>query len=208
MGLGLAGLSHEGGDEQVKIAHHGSLVLRLQPAGGVDVGQGCPHPLRVLRVVDRCFIGKGELSGQLMGAGTVEADPAVLPGLLLIRRIPDELAGLGKEQIARRDRKGLAAHLKYAPAGDDQVDEVMVADAGPPGLAGGAALQTTVEDGKFNIIGVALLERLFINVCHCGSLPPVRFLVPVYHNCPCKFNKSTSYSLGWTPKKCFFRQSN
>ena len=159
-------------------------------------------------MVDRCFIGKGELSGQLMGAGTVEADPAVLPGLLLIRRIPDELAGLGKEQIARRDRKGLAAHLKHAPAGDDQVDKVMVADAGPPGLAGGAALQTTVEDGKFNIIGVALLERLFINVCHCGSLPPVRFLVPVYHNCPCKFNKSTSYSLGWTPKKCFFRQSN
>ena len=131
MGLGLAGLPHEGGDEQVEIAHHGSLVLRLQPAGGVDVGQGCPHPLRVLRVVDRCFIGKGELSGQLMGAGTVEADPAVLPGLLLIRRIPDELAGLGKEQIARRDRKGLAAHLKHAPAGDDQVDEVMVADAGP-----------------------------------------------------------------------------
>ena len=72
------------------------------------------------------------------------------------------------------------------------------------GLAGCAALQTTVEDGKFNIIGVALLERLFINVCHCGSLPPVRFLVPVYHNCPCKFNKSTSYSLGWTPKITFF----
>ena len=95
-----------------------------------------------------------------MGAGTVEADPAVLPGLLLIRRIPDELAGLGKEQIARRDRKGLAAHLKYAPAGDDQVDEVMVADARPPGLAGGAALKPQLK-----MESSILLVSLCLNDC-------------------------------------------
>ena len=82
-----------------------------------------------------------------MGAGTVKADPAVLPGLLLIGRVADELTGPGKEQIPRHDLKGLAAHLKGALARDHQMDQVVIPDTGAPGLARGTAFQTTVEDG-------------------------------------------------------------
>ena len=82
-----------------------------------------------------------------MGAGTVEADPAVLPGLLFVGRVADKLTGPGKEQISRHDLKGLAAHFKGALARDHQMNQVVIPDTGAPGLARGTAFQTTVEDG-------------------------------------------------------------
>ena len=204
VGAALAGLPHQGGDEQVEVAHHCGLILRLQSARGVDAAQGSPHPLKVLRMVDGGSVRKGQLRGQLMGAGSVEADPAVFPGLGLVGRIADELAGAGEEQIARRHLIGAPADLEYPLAGDDQMDEVVVPDAGSPCLPRSAALQTAVEDGQLDVVGVILFEGLFIDVCHCGSLLPVGSIAKVYHICPCKFNKSTSYSLGWTPKITFF----
>ena len=95
----------------------------------------------------RSSVGKGQLCRQFVSAGTVEADPTVLPGLLLIGRVADELTGPGKEQIPRHDLKGLAAHFKGALARDHQMDQVVIPDTGPPGLARGTAFQTTVEDG-------------------------------------------------------------
>ena len=175
VGAALAGLPHQGGDEQVEIAHHRGLVLGLQAAGRVDAAQGRPHPLQVLSVVDGSSVGERQLRRKLVGAGTVEADPAVLPRLGL-RRIPDELAGLGKEQIARHYLVGAPADLEYPLAGDDQMDEVVVPDAGTPGLPRSTALQTAVEDGQLDVVGVVLLERLFVDVCHCGSLLPVGFI--------------------------------
>ena len=37
--------------KQIKVTHHGGLVLGLQPAGGVDVSQGGAHAVRVAGVV-------------------------------------------------------------------------------------------------------------------------------------------------------------
>ena len=129
--------------------------------------------LQVLGGVDGGSVGERQLRRKLVGAGTVEADPAVLPRLDLVGSIADELAGAGKEQIARHDLVGAPADLEHALARDDQMDEVVVPDAGTPGLPRSTALQAAVEDGQLNVVGVVLLERLLVDVCHCGSLLPV-----------------------------------
>jgi hypothetical protein len=46
------------------------------------------------------------------------------------------------------------------------MDQVVVADAGAPGVPGGAFLKAAVEDRKLDVVGIALLERLFVDVCH------------------------------------------
>ena len=60
-GVRLAGdgFLHQSGNEQVKVTHHGGLVLGLQPAGGVDVSQGGAHAVRVAGVVYGGVVGKG-----------------------------------------------------------------------------------------------------------------------------------------------------
>ena len=64
-------------------------------------------------------------------------------------------------QIERR-----TAHLVYAFSGHHQVDQVMVAHTGPPGVPRQTALMTAVEDGKFHVVGIALLVGLLEQVCH------------------------------------------
>ena len=179
VGLGLAGLLHQGGDEQVQVAHHGGFVLRLEPAGGVDVGQGCAHPVGVAGVVDGLLVGKGELRGQFVRTCAIKAHPAVLPRLLLVGGVADELARPGKEQITGGDGKGAPAHFKGAPARNDKVDQVVVPDAGAPCLARSAPLQAAVEDGQFDVVGVILFEGLLVNVWHRNLLPSAALLSSV-----------------------------
>ena len=100
--------------------------------------------------------------------GTVEAHPTVLPGVLLIGGVADELAGARKEQISGADLPGSAAYLEFALAREHQVDQVMVTDSRTPGLGRGAALNAAVEDGKFDVVRVVLFEGLLVNVCHGG----------------------------------------
>ena len=172
VGLACAGLPHQGSDKQVQIPHHGCLVLWLQPAGGINVGQRCPHPVRVAGVVHGGIVRKGQLRGQLVGTGTVKAHPAVLPRLLLVGGVADQLAGAGKEQVALAYLPSAAAHLEDALAGYHQMDQVVVTDAGTPCLPRSAPLQAAVEDGQFNVVGVILLKGLLINVWH-GSFTSV-----------------------------------
>ena len=111
-----------------------------------------------------------------MGAGAVKAYPAVFPGLLFVCRISDQLAGAGKKQVSGADLPSAPAYLKHSLAGKYKVDEVVVPDAGSPGLSGSATLNAAIEDGQLNVIGVILLEGLLINVCHVLLfLRPVTF---------------------------------
>ena len=127
----------------------------------------------------RRVVGEGELRGQFVGTRTVEAYPAVLPRLLLIGSIPDQLAWPGKKQLTLAYFPGAPAHLEYALAGKYQMDQVMVADTRPPCLARSTAFDAAIEDGKLNIIGIILFEGLLIYICHsrvssalsrCGQL--------------------------------------
>ena len=170
VGLALAGLIHQGGDEQVQIPHHGRLVLDPQPPGTVNVLHGVIHLLGALGMVDRLLVREGEQRGQPVGADPVEAHPAVFPGLLGVGGVGVQLVGPDKKQVPRVELPGLAAGLKRAFACKDQVDQVVVPDAGAPGVAGGAALQPAVEDGQVHIVGIILFERLFINLRHRGLL--------------------------------------
>ena len=53
--------------------------------------------------------------------------------------------------------------------------------------------------------GVILLEGLLVDICHDRFLQLTAFLFPVYHNCICKFNKSTSETLFFALKLDFLR---
>ena len=164
--LADAGLLHQGSNEQVQISHHGGFVLRLQPTRGINVGQCGTHSLRILRVMHRRVIGKRQLCSQFMGTCAIKTDPAVLPRLLLIGCVTDELAGPCKEQIPRAHFPGAATHLEYTLAGKHQMDQVMIPDAGAPGLPRSTAFDTAVENGQLNIVGIILLEGLLVYVRH------------------------------------------
>ena len=166
----LAGLLHQGGDEEVQVAHHGRFVLDPQAPGPVDVFHGLEHFFRALGVVDRLLFREGQEGRQPVGADPVETHPAVFPGLLGVGGVGVQLVGLDKKEVAGGQLPGTAAGLEGALAGQDQVDQVMVPDAGAPGVAGGAALQPAVKDGQVHVVGVILFERLFINLRHRGLL--------------------------------------
>ena len=77
-------------------------------------------------MVDGALVCKGQLCGQFVGTGPLEAYPALLPRLLLIGCVADELAGPGKEEVAGDHLKRMAAHLKGSLAGNAKMDEVKV----------------------------------------------------------------------------------
>ena len=114
----------------------------------------------------RRVVRKRQLCSQFMGTCAIKTDPAVLPRLLLIGCVTDELAGPCKEQISRAHFPGAAAHLEYTLAGKHQMDQVMIPDAGAPGLPRGTAFDTAVENGQLNIVGIILLEGLLVYVRH------------------------------------------
>ena len=154
----LVGLLHQVSQEKIEISHHGRLILHAHPAGAENVVHGFVQRVRMQGMVDRLLIRKGEHGRQLVGADPVEPHPAVFPGLLGIRRISGQLVGPDKKEVARVELPAGATGLQRSLAGQNQVDQIMVPDAGAPGMAGRAALQTTVEDGKIYIVGVVLLE--------------------------------------------------
>ena len=51
------------------------------------------------------------------------------------------------------------------------MDQIVIPYAGAPGIAALTALQAAVEDGKFHIVGIILLERLLVCAGHADSPP-------------------------------------
>ena len=170
VGHGFAGRLHQVGHKDIEVAGHQGLALGLRPAGQIDVVQRFPHGLGILATVYRLSVREGRLLHQLIGAGPIEAYPIVLPRVCLVRRIGDQLVGLGQKQIALLQGIGRPVDLVHAAARHHQVDEVMVAHAGAPGVARLAVLMPAVEDGQLYIIGVALLIGLLGFVIHDSSL--------------------------------------
>ena len=166
MRLALAGFLHEGGNEKIQVAYHGRLILNPHSACPEDVVHGVVHFLRVLGVVDGLFIREGEQRSQLVSADSIEPNPAVLPRLLNIGSIGIQLVGPDKKEIPWHEFPGFAARLKGSLACQNQMNQIVVPDTGPPGVAGRAALQAAVKDGKIHIVGIILLERLLINFRH------------------------------------------
>ena len=168
-GPALAGLFHQGGDEEVEVAHHRRLVLHPQPAGAVDVLKGFAHLVGALGVVDRLLVREGQHRGQTVGADAVEAHPAVLPRLLGVGGVGVQLVGTDEKEVAGGELPRFAAGLEGALARQDQVDEIVVPDAGAPGMAGGAPLQAAVKDRKVYVAGEILFEGLFVCFRHRGA---------------------------------------
>src|SRR5699024_2400789 len=102
--------------------------------------------------------------------GAVKANPVVFPRVGGVSGIGVELIGLDKEQVAFLQMKGSAAHLKDPLACDDQMDQVMIAHAGTPGMPGLADFMPAAEDRKLDIVGITLFVRLLEQIRH--SIPP------------------------------------
>ena len=65
MRFASAGLLHQRSDEEIKVAHHGGFILRLQPAGGINVGQSGTHSIGVVGVMHRRVVGALRAAHQL-----------------------------------------------------------------------------------------------------------------------------------------------
>ena len=160
VGHRLAGLLHQVRHKDIQIARHQGLALRLRPAGQVDVVQRLPHGLRVLAVVYGVHVGERRLLHQLVGTRAVEADPVVLPRVGLVGGVGDELVRLGQEQIALLQRVQGPVDLIHTLARHHQMDQVVVAHAGAPGMARLAVFMPAVKNRELNVVGVALLVGL------------------------------------------------
>ena len=137
----------------------------------VNIVQGALQKLRILAVEHRLGIRKGRLLYQPVCACAVKAHPVILPGGFGIGSIGHQMAGLYQKQIARLQLEGAAFGFVGAFSGYDQMDQIMIADAGAPGMAGITLLVAAVENGKFDIIGIALFKGLLCVVCHIAGTP-------------------------------------
>ena len=153
---------------------HLRFALRLCPARQINVVQRFPRALRVLAVVDRVLVGERRLLHELVGAGAVEPHPVILPRVGFVGRIGDQLVRLGQEQVAFLQAERRPAHLVHAAPGHHQVDQIMVAHAGAPGVPGAAELMPAIEDGELHVVRVALFIRLFLQLSHASA--PVKIL--------------------------------
>ena len=111
-----------------------------------DVEQPVPQP-----------VAPGGVAGPVDGVGhvqprqiqvlrrpqPVELHPGIHPGLALVGAVGVDLPGADQEPLARAkvvimgDAAGVVG-VEHPPAGDDVVEQVVVADKGPKGVEGGA----------------------------------------------------------------------
>ena len=113
------------------------------------------------RTVCGVRVGERRLLHQLVGTRAVEADPVVLPRVGLVGGVGDELVRLGQEQIALLQRVRGPVDLIHTLARYHQMDQVVVAHAGAPGMARLAVFMPAVKNRELNIGRVALLVGLF-----------------------------------------------
>ena len=98
-------------------------------------------------MMHRVQITERGLLHQLVGAGTVKADPIVFPGIGFVGRIGDQLVGFGQKKIPLLQCMGNTAYLVYSLAGNNKMDQVMIPYAGAPGMARFAVFMPAIEDG-------------------------------------------------------------
>ena len=127
----------------------------------VNIVQGALQKLRILAVEHGLGIRKGRLLYQPVCTCAVKAHPVILPGGFGIGSIGHQMAGLYQKQIARLQLEGAAFGFVGAFSGYDQMDQIMIADAGAPGMAGITLLVAAVENGKFHVVCVILFIGLF-----------------------------------------------
>ena len=120
--------------------------MRLRPAGKIDVVQRFPRGLQIPAVVYGVRLGKRCLLHKLIGACAVEADPVILPRVGLIGGVGDKLVRLGEEQITLLQGVRCTVDLIDTLARYDQMDQVVVAHAGAPGVARLALLTSAVKN--------------------------------------------------------------
>ena len=161
-GLLVQGLLHQSGKKQVQMPHHAGLVLHAGTPVGKDALELKTGFFLVFAVMHREIVPERQLGHQFVGAGAVEPHPGVFPGVLAVGGVEDQLVGFGQKQIALLQLVGAAAHFILPFAFEDHVDQVVIPDAGTPGIAVFTQLHTAVEDGELHIFGVVLLEGLFV----------------------------------------------
>ena len=83
-------------------------------------------------MVHGLHIAERGLLHQLVGAGTVKADPVIFPRVGFICRIGDELVGFGEEEITLLQIIGSAVDLIHTLARNNKMDQVMVTHTGGP----------------------------------------------------------------------------
>ena len=127
-----------------------------------DVKHGVPHRLPLgdgLRAVDG--LGQAESGGvqELLGPQAVKLHPGVFPGVVLVGIVgvhlpgADQKALVGPQVIVPGGPVG-AVGVEAAPAGDDVVEQKVVADKGPEGVEGGALLPAVLEQPQVQKIFV------------------------------------------------------
>ena len=131
-----------------------------QVAGPVQIGL-VQHPLH--QIVEAVLLDAAgqpvdpgnEARAFRVALGVVSAigHPAIAPGVLLIRLIPDILLGLGDEHLAEMQGRRPAAHAQLSLAGEDHMQMV----AGPVVRVEGVARQTLLHPAENQKQIVALL---------------------------------------------------
>ena len=163
MDLLFGGLMHQLRQKEIQVAHHGRLVLRLGAAGVEDAQQRLLQRLGPGGVEHQLLFGEGGVLHQLGGISAVESHPVIFPGVVLTGAVARQLARTQQKKVAGAQMMLLPAGAIAAVPVHHQVDEIVVPHRRPPAVQGGAMLQTAVEDRHLHMVGIVLLEGLFVD---------------------------------------------
>ena len=122
------------------------------------------------------FIAKNRvLSGQacqleqMSSFRPVKADPAVLPGIIAVGGVVDDLGWYGKKALPGAKLIAPSAGFVNAMAGDDIVDQEMVPDGRSPAVPSGAFLDAAAVDGKPEILFIVHPVRMTEHIGRHGT---------------------------------------
>ncbi len=162
---------HQRGEEQQQPPLHARLVARAGAGGIADVHHLFAEP-GPGGVEDRLPVEQTGLLHQPLGVRAVEADPAVLPRVVAVRRVKDDLRRNHQEAVLRREGILLPAAAEHAVPGNDDVDQIMVAHGRPPRVARAAFLHAAAVDRQPEAVVERNLKRPAEFIVRHAPAPP------------------------------------
>ena len=157
---------HQQAQGGLKIACHAHGAGVAAPTGLVDLQQGAPEAVPLGQGAHGAPAGKASLGQEQPGAHPGKAHPVILPGVGGRRGVAGRHVGADEEGVPRPQDESPALQLQRPPAGDHIVDQIVVPDAGTPGVARRTLLKPGIVDHQRQLRPVRRLEGVLEALRH------------------------------------------
>ena len=168
----IAGIVHNGRENEIQIADIVEIVVRSVALGGEDLPE-CVFDQRLVRTVDDQMIRAEPGAAQILfGVQPVKGHPGIFPWLRGIGPVENGLAGKAGEKLPGGDAIFASVGAEPALAAVYTVQLIMLLDTGPPGVCCGAFLRPVIEQLQITVMAAAgTFIQLFSMEFRCKRSP-------------------------------------